>query len=78
MARAPRDRPIVDWWMLLVGIVAVAVRLLYFFEGSGDPTFAHPIVDSSEYDAYATLLARGQSPWPGPFTSGWTGWPAAP
>ncbi len=54
-------------WLLLVAVLGFGVRLAYYFE-SDDPTFIHPIVDSSEYDFYASKIAHGQNPWSGAFT----------
>ncbi len=58
----------IDPWLLGVGVLGATVRLIYFVEAGDDPTFQHPIIDCSEYDALARTLAQGHSPWPGALT----------
>lgn len=56
-----------DRWLLAVGVLGTAVRLVYVFEGGRDPTFAHPIIDCAIYDGMARELALGGDPWQGAF-----------
>ncbi len=42
---------------MLVFAVALAVRLVYLAEASGDASFGVPVVDSQSYDQHARLLA---------------------
>lgn len=46
--------------LLVVGAVAVVVRLLYFLEHLGSLFFALPLLDQKYYDAFARALLSGQ------------------
>jgi tetratricopeptide (TPR) repeat protein len=47
---------------LAVFILALAVRLVYLYESSANPTFATPIMDSADYDDLARTLVEGGRP----------------
>jgi tetratricopeptide (TPR) repeat protein len=51
-----KSRTKVPWTMLLIFVLALAVRLVYLAQISKSPAFQVPIIDSATYDQHARLL----------------------
>jgi tetratricopeptide (TPR) repeat protein/4-amino-4-deoxy-L-arabinose transferase-like glycosyltransferase len=61
------ETPRRDWqWPALIGLLALALRLVYLGESAASPFFASPVIDARTYADQALALAAGEAP-PGPF-----------
>jgi len=57
-ASAPSKRWF-PWWAVGIGVVALGIRLLFFFQFSQTPFAKHLFLDSEYYDQWATRIAGG-------------------
>ena len=57
----PDQEPDYFWQAAFVFILALAVRMVYLFESTDNPTFFAPIVDSLRYNGLARDIAAGKT-----------------
>lgn len=51
-----------DRWIILIGLLALLLRLFYVHEIRSNPFFSSPYIDAREYDAAGWIMANGGHP----------------